>query len=37
MCGYICIGFIDFIFKDNNLTDFTNVFLPNNLKKKIMI
>ena len=22
MCGYFCIGFIDFILKNNNLTDF---------------
>ena len=23
MCGYFCIGFIDFMFKDNSLIDFT--------------
>ena len=34
MCGYFCIGFIDFMFKGNSLTDFTNLFSPNNLKKK---
>ena len=33
MCGYFCIGFIDFIIKGNNLTDFTNLFSPNNIKK----
>ena len=33
MCGYFCIGFIDFMFKGNNLTDFTNLFSPNNFKK----
>ena len=33
MCGYFCIGFIDFMLKSNNLTDFTNLFLPNNFKK----
>ena len=33
MCGCFCIGFIDFIFKDNNLTDFTNLFSPNDFKK----
>ena len=33
MCGLFCIGFIDFMFKSNNLTDFTNLFSPNNLKK----
>ena len=30
MCGYFCIGFIDFMFKGNSLTDFTNLFPPNN-------
>ena len=34
MSGYFCIGFIDFMFKDNSLTDFTNLFSPNNCKKK---
>ena len=33
MCGYFCIGFIDFMFKDNDLTNFTNLFSPNNFKK----
>ena len=33
MCGYFCIGFIDFMFKGNSLTDFTNLFSPNNFKK----
>ena len=26
MCGYFCTGFIDFMFKGNSLTDFTNLF-----------
>ena len=30
MCGYFCIGFIDFMFKDKSLTDFTNLFSLNN-------
>ena len=34
ICGYFCIGFIDFRLKDKNLTDFTNLFSPNNFKKK---
>ena len=34
MCGYFCIGFIDFMFKGNSLTDFTNLFFPNNFKKR---
>ena len=33
MCGYFCIGFIDFMLKGNNLTDFTNLFSPNDFKK----
>ena len=26
MCGYFCIGFIDFMLKGNNLTDFIKNF-----------
>ena len=26
ICGYFFIGFIDFMFNDNSLTDFTNLF-----------
>ena len=37
MWGYFCTGFIDFMVAGNNLTDFTNLFSPNNLKKKTMI
>ena len=33
MCGYFCIGFIDFMLAGKTLTDFTNLFSPNNLKK----
>ena len=33
MCGYFCIGFIDFMFKCKSFTDFTNLFSPNYLKK----
>ena len=33
MCGYFCIGFNDFMLKGNNLTDFTDLFSPNNFKK----
>ena len=28
MCGYFCIGFIDFMFKGKSLTEFTNLFSP---------
>ena len=33
MCGYFCIGFINFMFNGNTLTEFTNIFSPNDLKK----
>ena len=33
MCGYFCIGFINFMFNGSTLTDFTNIFSPNDLKK----
>ena len=26
MCGYFCIGFINYMFKGKSLTDFTNIF-----------
>ena len=33
ICGYVCIGFIDFMLKGTSLTDFTNFFSSNDLKK----
>ena len=33
MCGYFCIEFIDFMPAGKILTDFTNLFSPNNFKK----
>ena len=33
MCGYFCIGFIDFILAGKKLTDFTNMFSPYDFKK----
>ena len=33
MCGYFCIGFINFMFDGNSLTDYTNLFSPNDFKK----
>ena len=33
MCSYFCIGFINFMFNGNSLTDFTNLFLPNDFKR----
>ena len=32
MCGFFCIGFIDFMFKGKTLTEFTNLFSPNNFE-----
>ena len=34
MCGYFCIGFINFMFEFKNLTVYANLFSPNDLKKK---
>ena len=34
MCGYFCIELINFLFKGKTLTEFTNLFSPNNFKKK---
>ena len=33
MCGYFCIGFIDFMLADKKLTNFTNFFSPCDFKK----
>ena len=33
MCGYFCIGFINFMFKGKSLTEYTNLFSPNDFKK----
>ena len=33
MCGYLCIGFIDFILTGKILTDYTNLFSPHDFKK----
>ena len=34
MCGYFCIGIIDFMLKGKILTDFSILFSQNNFKKK---
>ena len=34
MCGYFCIGFINFMFDGNSLTDYTSLFSLNDLKKR---
>ena len=33
MCGYFCIGFIDFMLAGKKLTNYTNLFSPHDLKK----
>ena len=33
MCGCFCIGFVDFILAGKTLTEYTNLFSPNNLNK----
>ena len=33
MCGYFCIGFIDFMLKNKSLTGFTNLFSTKKFKK----
>ena len=33
MCGYYCIGFIDFMLKSKSLLDYANLFSPNEYKK----
>ena len=33
MCGYFCIGFIDFMLAGKKLTDYANLFFPYDFKK----
>ena len=35
MCGYFCIEFISYMLKGKTLLDYTNLFSPNDFKKKI--
>ena len=39
MCGYFCTKFIDYMFDDKTLIDYTNLFSPHDFKKndKIII
>ena len=37
MCGYFCIGFIDFMLADKKLTDYANLFPPLDLKNDYII
>ena len=34
MCGYFCIEFINYMLKGKKLLDYTNLFSPNDFKKK---
>ena len=33
MCGYFCIGFIDFMLPGKKLTDYTSLFSADDFKK----
>ena len=33
MCGYFCIGFIDFMLNGKNFLDYTNLFSANDYEK----
>ena len=37
MCGFFCIGFINFMLAGKALTEFRNLFPTNNFKKKSLI
>ena len=37
MCGYFCIGFIDFMLAGKKLTDFTSLLSPHDFKKNANI
>ena len=37
MCGYFCIGFIAFALAGKTLTEYTNLFSPDNLNDDIIL
>ena len=37
MCGYVCIGFIDFMLKGKSLLDYKHLFSPNDYEKNDQI
>ena len=37
MCGYFCIGFIDFMLARKTLTEYTNLFSPNKKNDDIIL
>ena len=34
ICGFFCVGFIDFMLAGKKLTDYINLFSPHDFKKK---
>ena len=34
MCEYLCAGFVNCMFMGKSLADYTNLFSPNNFKKR---
>ena len=37
MCGYFCIGFIDFMLAGKKMTDYASLFSPHDFKKNDVI
>ena len=37
MCGYFCIGFINFMLKSKSSLDYTNLFSRNDYEKNVII
>ena len=37
MCGYFCIGFINFVLNGKSLLNYTNLFTPNEYEKNYKI
>ena len=37
MCGYFCIGFINFVLNGKSLLNYTNLFAPNEYEKNYKI
>ena len=33
ICGYFCVGFLDYMIKDKDLVDYTNLFSPSDFDK----
>ena len=33
MCGYFCIGFVNFMLKGKSLLEYSNLFSPNDYEK----